>query len=106
MGSSRQLVATHGNGLGLITAFSRLAICDGLPLVATAGLQKGSILRCLCWLRRRLGVKSVVAGLRWHRPLGHRQLVIETPAGQPGCDRDQRDQGTRTGPNERARWAR
>jgi hypothetical protein len=43
----RQLVASDGSGFGLFGRFRGRAICDRLPGVATAGLDKGSILRCL-----------------------------------------------------------
>jgi hypothetical protein len=48
---SRQLVATHGNGFGLILPVSGAGICDRLPAVANTGLHKGSTFRCLIWRR-------------------------------------------------------
>jgi hypothetical protein len=48
MGSSRQLVATHGNGFGLFRGFGGGFICARLPTVATTGLHKGSSPCNLC----------------------------------------------------------
>jgi hypothetical protein len=36
---------------GCLSGFRRRHVCDRLPPVATAGLHKGSIVRCPCWLR-------------------------------------------------------
>ena len=53
MRSSRQLVATRRNGLACFRAFPAPNIYDRLPPVATTGLHKGSIFRCLRWLQQR-----------------------------------------------------
>jgi hypothetical protein len=47
----RQPVAAHGNGFAYLSRFRLTSTCHGLPPVAPAGLHKGSILRCLLWLR-------------------------------------------------------
>jgi hypothetical protein len=45
----RQLVATDGNGFGVIPPFSRLRDLPRLPPVATTGLHRGSIFRWQSW---------------------------------------------------------
>jgi hypothetical protein len=73
MRCTRQPVATEGNGFALFLAMQRAV---DLPLIATGcnhGLHKGSILRCLLWLRRvtfalavrtRTELKPVYFGIR------------------------------------------
>jgi hypothetical protein len=63
-------------------------ICDGLPPVATAGLHKGSILRCLIW--RRCAFRERFAKRRSHsrwppplRPLGCMKAPSHASAGRP-----------------------
>jgi len=48
----RRPVATHGNGFRMSAPFSASSHLPAVPTVATAGLHKGPILRCLLWLRR------------------------------------------------------
>jgi hypothetical protein len=52
-------LTTHGNGFDYLSRFRRRAICRRLPPVATAGLHKGSILRCLLWLRPGAGAARI-----------------------------------------------
>jgi hypothetical protein len=60
---SRQAVATHGNGFGLISRFRGVPICDRLPPVATTRLHKGSIVCSL--LRQRTPFVSKRYSLAW-----------------------------------------
>jgi hypothetical protein len=48
----RQPVASHGNGFRLSEPFWGASHLPPIATVATAELHKGSILRCLFWLRR------------------------------------------------------
>ena len=49
----RQPVATHSNGFRLFEGLRGRSICRRLRTVATTGLHKGSILRCLLWATPR-----------------------------------------------------
>ncbi len=72
-----------------LSRFRGRSICHRLPPVATTGLHKGSILRCLIWRRCAFGERfakrrRIPVGHRRLRPLGCMKAASHASAGRPG----------------------